>query len=413
MKVGSLLINTLSTASSELFLWSLAASLCAPPAIVLFHSSVNAFAHKLVREGLSLSTPGLRVLGHDVIPSYTLFRFIGPRGGKSHVYSGLDQAPVKKGETFTLLDGTVIEVSSGYGWRGDIGIAGASKNHKGVDLAASINTPIYAPLDGVKVQCWWDSGGGGGQVADIWIGPELYQALHLAECHPGTKAKGEVLAHTGDSGIGSAHLHWQQQVHGSKVHPKRGMLQAVLNPTLMPEYHNYAGRPSLEDTMITCVIGYIEGAATKDCEKTNAYWGHRDSNRHNHGFFSSTNGYPSPEAADSAELAKLKGVTPRIQEQAKEIFGSELSEAALLMTLDLKNQSPDAANRLFKYLPSADPTPEEIINARTAALTESRREIGTGGSPNLNVAADQTRRVTQGLDAMTHFENLRQENRDK
>jgi hypothetical protein len=83
------------------------------------------------------------------------------------------------------------------------------------------------------------------------------------------------------------------------------------------------------------------------------------------------------------------------------------------MTLDMKNQSPDAAQRLIKHLPSADPTPQEIINARTAALTESRQDVGTGTAPNLNVGKDQTRRVKEGLGAMERFRQLRQENRDK
>jgi hypothetical protein len=96
-----------------------------------------------------------------------------------------------------------------------------------------------------------------------------------------------------------------------------------------------------------------------------------------------------------------------------EKFGQPLSPAALAMTLDLKNQSPDAANRLIKHLPSADPTPQDIINARTAALTESRREVGTGTAPNLNVGKDQARRVNEGLSAMERFRQLRQENRDK
>jgi hypothetical protein len=404
-------LTTIGKLSNELLLWSLAIVASLPPAIVLFNSQANAAAHTLADKGLHLSTPGLQVAGIQVIPSYSLVQFVGPMAGGSHVYSGFDQTPIKTGQLFTLANGTQAGVKSGFGPR-EAPVRGATTNHKGVDVATAVGTPLFAPIDGVKVQCWWDVKGGGGQVASIWIGPENYQALHLSKCYPGIKKQGDQIALTGNTGISSGpHLHWEQKVHGAKVHPKRGILQAVLNPALSPpDYQPYKG-PSLEDNLITCVIGYVEGAADKNCEKTTAYWGHRDSGRHNQGFFSSTNGYSSPLEADKQELAKLKAATPKIQQEAKDRFGAALSEAALLMTLDLKNQSPDAAERFFKYLPSHDPTPEELIDARVAALTESRRQIGVGGSPRLNVAADQRRRVDESLKILKKFQTTEKEQR--
>jgi hypothetical protein len=59
--------------------------------------------------------------------------------------------------------------------------------------------------------------------------------------------------------------------------------------------------------------------------------------------------------------------------------------------LDAFNQSPDAGNRFIKFLATPDPTPQQLIGARAAALVESRREVGAP-SP-MNVPADQKRRI--------------------
>jgi hypothetical protein len=191
------------------------------------------------------------------------------------------------------------------------------------------------------------------------------------------------------------------------------MLQAVLDPSKAPVYQPYTGPTDLDEEMLLCIIGNAEGTANDDCSPNQNYFGHGDGGRLNLGFTSSINGYGTPEASDQAELAKLRQAAPLFQQQAMEKFGQPLSDAALVMALDLKNQSPDAARRLMKHLPAADPTPQEIIAARTAALTESRQEVGTGTAPNLNVGKDQSRRVKEGLGAMERFRQLRQENRDK
>jgi murein DD-endopeptidase MepM/ murein hydrolase activator NlpD len=82
-------------------------------------------------------------------------------------------------------------------------VPGGSTHHRGVDLPLPEGTPIYAPVNGTKVQCWWDDGGGG-QVATLWVGPEKYQALHLQKggCKSGTFDQGEVIGYTGSTGRG-------------------------------------------------------------------------------------------------------------------------------------------------------------------------------------------------------------------
>jgi hypothetical protein len=408
--------QSLRAFKDTLLTWALTGLACTPPLFVMLHPGTNQLAHQLIQDDFELNTPGLKWYGLPVIPSWTLYRHVGPRSGGIHTGSGFDQTVIKEGDEFTLASGGTVKVNSGHHEiDGPRNVPGGSTYHRGVDLPLPVGTPLYAPVAGTKVQCWWDDGGGG-QVATLWVGPEKYQALHLQKggCKSGTFDQGEVIGYTGDTGRGTGpHLHWEQVVHGVKPPPKRGMLQAVLDPSKAPVYQAYAGPTELDDAMLLCIIGRAEGTANDDCSPNRNYYGHGDGGRLNLGFTSSINGYGTPEASDQAELAKLRQAAPQFQQQAMEKFGKPLSPAALAMVLDMKNQSPDAANRLMKHLPSADPTPQEIIAARTAALTESRQEVGTGTAPNLNVGKDQARRVKEGLGAMERFRQLRQENRDK
>ena len=72
-----------------------------------------------------------------------------------------------------------------------------------------------------------------------------------------------------------------------------------------------------------------------------------------------------------------------------------MSQAALVAALDGYTQSPDAGKRFVGVLPTVDPTPQQIIQARTAALQASRR---AKGGPPMNVPADQQRRVNAVLE---------------
>lgn len=136
-------------------------------------------------------------------------------------------APVEKGD---MLAG--YAVTSGYGPRDTSTLpAGASEDHKGVDLATSVGTPLYAPGNtgtNVKIHCWRDADGGG-LVADIEPAdtPTLrFQALHLADCSTGLITGGKPFATTGDSGIGNAHLDWRQRdrTSGEHHHPQQHYL---------------------------------------------------------------------------------------------------------------------------------------------------------------------------------------------
>lgn len=108
--------------------------------------------------------------------------------------------------------------------------------HNGVDVATPTGTPVYAvgvTGDDVTVECWWDVDGGGwvaDQTAESY--PQLvFQSLHLLEneCRSGKFASGEVIALTGNSGLGSGeHYDFRVKLDGRYIDPPKQFLEAAL-----------------------------------------------------------------------------------------------------------------------------------------------------------------------------------------
>ena len=138
-----------------------------------------------------------------------------------------------------------FEVTSPYGDRSDRAAAlppGASLFHLGTDLATPKGTAVYA-MGTTTVECWND-GGGGGLVAEVTseaIPDYRFQLLHLDDCLAGIHDAGAVIAKTGDSGIGAAHLDIRQEdrLSGQKLPPYKGYIEWALTGT--PPF----GAPSL------------------------------------------------------------------------------------------------------------------------------------------------------------------------
>ncbi|NEP19227.1 MAG: M23 family metallopeptidase [Leptolyngbya sp. SIO4C1] len=114
--------------------------------------------------------------------------------------------------------------------------------HNGIDLATPTGTPVYAvgaAGDSVIVDCWWDIDGGG-WVADQTAAsfPDyVFQSLHLLEneCRPGTFKTGDVIALTGNSGLGSGeHYDFRVKVKGTYVPPDKQFVEAALTGTPLP-----------------------------------------------------------------------------------------------------------------------------------------------------------------------------------
>ncbi len=127
-----------------------------------------------------------------------------------------------------INDVTQTRISSVFGYRGDIGVAGASKFHKGIDIAVPQGTEIIAVADGtVEVAGFSKSAGN-------WIRINHANGIKTVYMHNskllvsvGQEVKqGDIIALSGNTGIsGGPHLHFGVQVNGEYVNP-----QEYVNP---------------------------------------------------------------------------------------------------------------------------------------------------------------------------------------
>lgn len=151
------------------------------------------------------------------------------------------------------------------------------------------------------------------------------------------------------------------------------------------------------DWVLQRAIGRAEGTRDVNGNPNKAWYGHTDpgwqGRCQNIGSFSYQHCANNPEEADRKWLNVLRNTAePYLQSKAVEKFGYPLSSSALVVGLDAWTQSPDAGRRYVKFLPTFDPDPAQLIEARTGALNESRARIG--GPSWFRVRPDQHRRVT-------------------
>ena len=169
------------------------------------------------------------------------------------------------------------------------------------------------------------------------------------------------------------------------------------------------GRSPLSDKDLVCSIGAAEGTRDARCRPTDAYAGHTDpgNGADNLGTFSYQHGADSPKDADRRQLVRLRQAETDLQIRAKAKFGRPLSKPALGAALDLWNQSPSAADSFIDHLPSAKPTTEQMVQARS----RSYRDPVTGqldapglGNDAETVEADQARRTEAVLEQLEQDE---------
>ncbi|MEO0395214.1 MAG: peptidoglycan DD-metalloendopeptidase family protein [Cyanobacteria bacterium P01_A01_bin.137] len=162
--------------------------------------------------------------------------------------SGPKEASLDLDQAVTLTTGDTVagyEVTDHMRIRPVHPVTGAlNVPHNGVDVATPSGTPVYAvgvTDDKVTVECWWDVDGGG-WVADQSTEsyPQLvFQSLHLLEneCRSGVFTSGEVIALSGNSGIGSGeHYDFRVKQDGRYIDPPKQFLEAALTgKTLSPD----------------------------------------------------------------------------------------------------------------------------------------------------------------------------------
>jgi murein DD-endopeptidase MepM/ murein hydrolase activator NlpD len=115
--------------------------------------------------------------------------------------------------------------------------------HNGVDVATPSGTPIHAvgsAGDRVTVKCWWDVDGGG------WVADQtatsfpnlVFQSLHLQpeSCRAGSFQAGDLIARTGNSGLGTGeHYDFRVKRKGQYIPPEKTFLEAALTGEPLPQ----------------------------------------------------------------------------------------------------------------------------------------------------------------------------------
>ena len=114
-----------------------------------------------------------------------------------------------------------LRITSKYGYRGDIGVPGASQYHWAIDIGGGGKThPIYATQDGIVRRNNWSDGGGWGITIEHTGDSYWSQYLHLNSQSPiaiGTKVtKGQEIGTMGTTGASSGiHLHFAISKNGT------------------------------------------------------------------------------------------------------------------------------------------------------------------------------------------------------
>lgn len=192
--------------------------------------------------GLALSRAGGFGLGH-ALSGALLKQLPGAKSSDDDAIAGAAEANLPLGTPASVTTpepvpapasapaATAARVSSGFGWRSDP-IDGATKFHKGLDLAVAHGTTVYAPADGRVESVGQQTGYGLTVVVRHANGFETrYAHLSAANVQPGDAvAAGESLAQTGNSGRSTGpHLHLEVLQNSQPVDPT-GWVNAVVAP---------------------------------------------------------------------------------------------------------------------------------------------------------------------------------------
>lgn len=151
------------------------------------------------------------------------YRFASAEGGARADYFDWSGESAKRLLMKTPIDGA--RLSSGFGSRRHP-ISGYTKQHKGVDFAASRGTPIKAAGDGVVERA--DRYGGYGNYVRIRHGQGYKTAYgHMSGFAKGVRAgrrveQGDIIGYVGSTGASTGpHLHYEVLQEGKHVNPQK------------------------------------------------------------------------------------------------------------------------------------------------------------------------------------------------
>ncbi len=141
-------------------------------------------------------------------------------------------------------------VTSPFGYRVHP-ITGENKLHNGIDLRATINTPIYSPANGFIEDVNYNSSGGN----QIFVKHDNNYRTTYSHLESTTKntndrvIKGELIGFTGESGnVTAPHLHYTVKYNGVRIDPETVIYEDPyniignynFNNNLQPNFKKYA-----------------------------------------------------------------------------------------------------------------------------------------------------------------------------
>lgn len=120
---------------------------------------------------------------------------------------------------------------SPFGGRTDP-FSGEGAMHTGVDLAASMGTPVHVTADGIVAHASWGNQYGNLVVIDHGNGMQTYYA-HLSSFSviPGQEVRrGEIVGRSGATGkVTAPHLHYEVRIGGTPVNPYKYLADSVID----------------------------------------------------------------------------------------------------------------------------------------------------------------------------------------
>ena len=120
--------------------------------------------------------------------------------------------------------------------------SGEGAFHTGIDLSASMGTPVHVTADGVVSSTGWSGRYGKLVIVDHGNGVETYYA-HLSEFKvvPGQEVRlDQVIALSGGTGrVTSPHVHYEVRLGGTPVNPYKYLSKAQLSLPTKPERSDF------------------------------------------------------------------------------------------------------------------------------------------------------------------------------
>ena len=197
-----------------------------------------------------------RVLAGEFINRGVAYQSVWFEDPSSHqgAYYGLDGKSLKK--AFLKSPVAFNRISSGFSMRVHP-VFGGWKQHKGVDFAAPMGTPIHASGDGVVDFVGVSNGYGNLVVLKHWsnYSTAYGHMSRFANLHRGQKiSQGDVIGYVGATGWATGpHLHYEFRIGGNATDPmaQKNLQSQPLNASEMSHFKMAAAEMSHRFSLLT------------------------------------------------------------------------------------------------------------------------------------------------------------------